>query len=303
MRSIRCVYIPWARCRACGQAEGGQTADNREGRAGDQPAAAQVAADAAHQRQFCERSGSVCVPDVCAGTSRARALEKFHAKMKKAYAKIGLTYKYIAVTEEHDMDGEPVRLHHHLILSGAHGVQLAEVVRDCWASGLADVRTLREGAELRGHRNLSAQRGQPQGQGRPPVLHRNLTPPAEPVRLRLGEEEEAEVPPGVKVIEHVQNANEFGRYEVMVGRIYNQAAFDAWWQYSGARLLPIRGNACAGDGKEKPLRYRRPGPPDSLVGGLTNFPCGLSERFGQMNTDCNHITVCTLSKDGARGSA
>ena len=73
--------------------------------------------------------------------SRARALEKFHAKMKKAYAKIGLTYKYIAVTEEHDMDGEPVRLHHHLILSGAHGVQLAEVVRDCWASGLADVRS------------------------------------------------------------------------------------------------------------------------------------------------------------------
>lgn len=63
--------------------------------------------------------------------SRARALEKFHAKMKKAYAKIGLTYKYIAVTEEHDMDGEPVRLHHHLILSGAADVRLAEVVREC----------------------------------------------------------------------------------------------------------------------------------------------------------------------------
>lgn len=46
------------------------------------------------------------------------------------------------------MDGEPVRLHHHLILSGAHGVQLAEVVRECWASGLADVRTLREGADF-----------------------------------------------------------------------------------------------------------------------------------------------------------
>ena len=64
--------------------------------------------------------------------SRARALEKFHAKMKKAYVRLGLVYKYIAVTEEHDMDGEPVRLHHHLILSGAHGVQLAEVVRECW---------------------------------------------------------------------------------------------------------------------------------------------------------------------------
>ena len=49
--------------------------------------------------------------------------------MEKAYAKIGLTYKYIAVTEEHDMDGEPVRLHHHLILSGAADVRLAELVR------------------------------------------------------------------------------------------------------------------------------------------------------------------------------
>nr|DAJ20661.1 MAG TPA: hypothetical protein [Myoviridae sp. ctyhU11] len=29
----------------------------------------------------------------------------------------------------------------------------------------------------------------------------------------------------------------------------------------------------------------------------------MSERFGRMNTERNHITVCTLSKDGARGSA
>lgn len=55
----------------------------------------------------------------------------------------------------------------------------------------------------------------------------------------------------MKIIEHVQNANEFGRYEVMAGRIYNQAAFGAWWRYAAARLLPNRGNACAGDGKEK----------------------------------------------------
>ena len=46
------------------------------------------------------------------------------------------------------MDGEPVRLHHHLILSGAADVRLAEVVRECWTSGLADVRTLREGADI-----------------------------------------------------------------------------------------------------------------------------------------------------------
>ena len=137
-------------------------------------------------------------------------------------------------------DGEPVRLHHHLILSGAHGVQLAEVVRECWASGLADVRTLREGADFfedtaiyllkeDSHKGKGARRYS---------TSRNLTPPAEPVRLRLGEEEEAEVPPGVKIIEHVQNANEFGRYEVMVGRIYNQAAFGAWWQIQRRKAAP-----------------------------------------------------------------
>lgn len=138
------------------------------------------------------------------------------------------------------MDGEPVRLHHHLILSGAHGVQLAEVVRDCWASGLADVRTLREGADFfedtaiyllkeDSHKGKGARRYS---------TSRNLTPPAEPVRLRLGEEEEAEVPPGVKIIEHVQNANEFGRYEVMVGRIYDHAAFGAWWQIQRRKAAP-----------------------------------------------------------------
>ena len=111
--------------------------------------------------------------------SRARALEKFHAKMKKAYAKIGLTYKYIAVTEEHDMDGEPVRLHHHLILSGAHGVQLAEVVRECWPYGLADVRTLREGADFfRGYGYLSAQGGLSQGQRCAAILHKPQSDPA-----------------------------------------------------------------------------------------------------------------------------
>ena len=172
--------------------------------------------------------------------SRSRALEKFHAKMKKAYAKRGLTYKYIAVTEEHDMDGEPVRLHHHLILSGAYSVQLAEVVRECWISGLADVRTLREGADffedtamylLKDDKN--------KGKGaRRYSTSRNLTPPAEPVRLRLGEEEEAEVPPGVKMIEHVQNANEFGRYEIMVGRIYDHTAFDTWWQIQRRKAAP-----------------------------------------------------------------
>ena len=119
-------------------------------------------------------------------------------------------------------------------------MQLAEVVRDCWASGLADVRTLREGADFFEDTAIYLLKEDcHKGKGaRRYSTSRNLTPPAEPVRLRLGEEEEAEVPPGVKIIEHVQNANEFGRYEVMVGRIYNQAAFDAWWQIQRRRAAP-----------------------------------------------------------------
>ena len=149
--------------------------------------------------------------------NRARALEKFHG-----------------------MDGEPVRLHHHLILSGAADMRLAETVRACWPYGHADVRTLREGADFFEDTALyllKEDKHKARG-ARRYSTSRNLTPPAEPVRLRLGEEEEAEVPPGVKIIEHVQNANEFGRYEVMVGRIYNQAAFGAWWQIQRRKAAP-----------------------------------------------------------------
>ncbi|RHT75345.1 hypothetical protein DW742_09285 [Butyricicoccus sp. AM28-25] len=167
--------------------------------------------------------------------ARARALEKFHGRMKAAYKKLGLTYKYIAVTEEHDMDGEPVRLHHHLIISGAADMRLAETVRACWPYGHADVRTLREGADFFEDTALyllKEDKHKARG-ARRYSTSRNLTPPAEPVRLRLPEEAEPETPPGVKIVENVRNANEFGRYEIMVGRIYDHKAFDAW--YAGQR--------------------------------------------------------------------
>ena len=172
--------------------------------------------------------------------SRTRALEKFHAKMKKEYAKRGLTYKYISVTEEHDMEGVPVRLHHHLILSGAPDQRLADVVRGCWTAGLADVRTLREGADFFEDTAIYLlKEDRHKGKGaRRYSTSRNLTPPAEPVRLRLGENEEPQVPPGVKIIEQVKNANEFGRWEIMVGRIYDHAAFDLWWAKQKKRAAP-----------------------------------------------------------------
>lgn len=134
MRSIRCVYTPWARCQ-------GMSPRQRAGRRRTTEKAKQEI----NRRQRKWRLMQLINANFVSGrdlfvcltyapeASKARALEKFHAKMKKAYARLGLVYKYIAVTEEHDMDGEPVRLHHHLILSGAHGVQLAEV---CASAGL-----------------------------------------------------------------------------------------------------------------------------------------------------------------------
>ena len=69
------------------QAEGGQTADNREGQAGDQPATAQMAADAANQRQFCERTGSVCLLDVCAGGVQSAGFGEIPCEDEKGVCK------------------------------------------------------------------------------------------------------------------------------------------------------------------------------------------------------------------------
>ena len=56
--------------------------------------------------------------------------------------------------------------------------------------------------------------------------------------MRLGEEEEPETPPGVKIVEDVRNANEFGRYEIMVGRIYDHKVFDAWYREQQRKAAP-----------------------------------------------------------------
>ena len=172
--------------------------------------------------------------------SEGRALKNFHARMRRAYARLGIEYRYILVTETHDMDGEPVRLHHHVILSGAHGHRLAEVVRGAWTCGTADVRTLREGADMfedTAQYLLKSDAHQPKG-ARRYETSRNLRPPAEPVRLRLPESECGEVPPGVTILEHEVKANEFGRYETMVGRIYDHTAFDAYWARQRRRAAP-----------------------------------------------------------------
>lgn len=167
-----------------------------------------------------------------------RTLEKFHRRARAAYAKIGLTYRYICATERHDMDGTPVRLHHHLILPGAYGVRLADLLGEAWGHGAVDVRTLRDKDDFfRDTAMYLLKEDKPRG-ARRYSTSRNLHPPAEPVRLRLPESESGEVPPGVVVVESTVYANTYGKYQYMVGRIYDHVAFDAYWARQRKRAAP-----------------------------------------------------------------
>ena len=72
-----------------------------------------------------------------------RFMRRFHRRMEALYAKLGIAYRYIDVRETHSRDGEPCRLHHHLILSGTGRLMLGRIA-ECWGCGSVDVRALRE---------------------------------------------------------------------------------------------------------------------------------------------------------------
>jgi hypothetical protein len=48
--------------------------------------------------------------------------------------------------------------------------------------------------------------------------------------MKKPEREKLEVPPGVKLVRHIVNDNDFGRYEAMVGVIEDARVFGAWMQ-------------------------------------------------------------------------
>ena len=182
----------------------------------------------------------VCLTYAEVPKDAGRCLARFHALARKAFARLGIEYKYIAVTEEHDMDGEPVRVHHHLVIPGMGTSRIFAAVRECWPFGTVDCRRLEEGEEmffeLAGYL-LKNDRYLPKG-ARRYSTSRNLKPPAEPVRLRLPETECGAVPPGVAVIRHDVHGNQYGRYEILIGRIYDHAAFDAYWAAQRKRARP-----------------------------------------------------------------
>lgn len=156
------------------------------------------------------------------------AMRRFHRRMEAAYKRFGAVYKYILVTERHTRAGEPCRVHHHLIISGC-GRRALELISRCWGNGSVDVRTLRELTDnFEDTCRYLLKEDKPKGE-RAYSCSQNLRRPEEPLRRRRRESEAGEVPPGVKVVTHEIKDNEFGRYEILVGKIVDAVAFDRYW--------------------------------------------------------------------------
>ena len=157
------------------------------------------------------------------------AMRNFHRRMTAFYQKKGIPYKYVDVPEEHTRDGEPCRKHHHLILSGAGRRMLGKII-ECWGCGSVDVRTLREltdNFEDTCRYLLKEQKGKGK---RAYNCSQNLRRPPDPLRRKVPDAESGVVPPGVKVIRHDMRDTVCGRYEILVGKIIDQNAFDRYWQ-------------------------------------------------------------------------
>lgn len=158
----------------------------------------------------------------------AKALKNFHRRMRTLCEGYGTEYKYILVTETHKRDGAPVRLHHHIILTGTGRLMRGKIL-EAWGQGPVDVRVLRELTDNFEDtcRYLLKER-KPEGCRAYSASH-NLTRPPEPLRRKRPEGAAGVTPPGVKVVRHVLDSNDFGRYEMMIGKIIDARAFAAYW--------------------------------------------------------------------------
>ena len=158
-----------------------------------------------------------------------KVVERFHRRMKAHFKRKGRVYKYIIVRETHNRDGQPVRVHYHLVCT-ATGKRMRDVICKCWDAGSVDVRTLRDafgGFEDTCRYLLKERKEKNERAFR---ASRNLKRPEEPLRRRIRESEAGEVPPGIEIIKMDMNgSNPYGRYTIIVGRIVDLEAFDRYW--------------------------------------------------------------------------
>lgn len=158
-----------------------------------------------------------------------RALERFHRKMNRYFRSRGRIYRYILVRETHNRDGDAVRVHYHLICTGA-GRRMQEVIVQAWDAGSVDVRSLRDSMnsfEDTCRYLLKERKGDHERAYR---TSRNLRRPEEPLRRKVPESEIGEVPPGVEPVRvEMDGSNPYGRYSIIVGQIVDPAAFGRYW--------------------------------------------------------------------------
>ena len=157
------------------------------------------------------------------------SLRLFHRKMKEYMKRRKVTYKYIVITETHKSNGEPVRVHHHVIMSGC-GKHMLGRIMDMWGQGSVDVRMLKELTDnfedtanylLKENKNVSQ---------RAYSTSHNLIKPEEPTRRIVPESAEGFTPPGVRVVTGYINDSGYGRYEIRICKIIDHVAFNEYFE-------------------------------------------------------------------------
>lgn len=158
-----------------------------------------------------------------------RALERFHRRMNNFFKKKGKQYRYILVRETHNRDGQPVRQHYHIVCTGT-GQLMQEKIIQFWGMGGVNVQSLRELSDnFEDTCEYLLKEKKPENE-RSYRCSRNLKRPEEPLRRKIPESECGQVPPGVEDIKFYRDNNDFGRYEIIIGKIVDQKAFDLYWQ-------------------------------------------------------------------------
>lgn len=158
-----------------------------------------------------------------------RALERFHRRMNNFFKKKGKQYRYILVRETHNRDGQPVRQHYHIVCTGT-GQLMQEKIIQFWGMGGVNVQSLRELSDnFEDTCEYLLKEKKPENE-RSYRCSRNLKRPEEPLRRKIPESECGQVPPGVEDIKFYRDNNDFGRYEIIIGKIVDEKAFDLYWQ-------------------------------------------------------------------------
>lgn len=158
-----------------------------------------------------------------------RALERFHRRMNRYFKERGREYRYILVRETHNRDGQPVRVHYHVICTGT-GQRMLDTICGYWDAGSVDVRSLRDAMNSFEDTCRYLLKEKKSENERAYRTSRNLKRPPEPLRRKVRESESGEVPPGVEP-RHVvvDGSNPYGRYSMIVGVIVDAAAFERYW--------------------------------------------------------------------------